>query len=260
MKFLKCINVELKEKCINFLKEESILISDNTIEEDTMAEINKALEELETPVYIKLNQCAPTDCNFLVHELKCFNLTDILTLIKGSEKIYENLTNLLTNGEKIFLKIMPWYKLDISKEFRCFYFNNRLRGISQRHLNYYFDYSKEEIEKLHKLIASHFSHHNDNELLKEDELIVDVICLKGDRVKIIDMITNNKRKDFNIVYYQQDYFLLFNEEKILDCSEECEIRVINSADDIVTFENHNKYPIELVENNFDIMELIKNNL
>ena len=38
-------------------------------------------------VFIKFNSKAATDCEFACVQLKCFNLDDILTLIKASERI-----------------------------------------------------------------------------------------------------------------------------------------------------------------------------
>ena len=51
---------------------------------------DKILSEIKTHdyVFIKFNSKAPTDSEFLCIQLKCFSLDDILSLLKGSEKLY----------------------------------------------------------------------------------------------------------------------------------------------------------------------------
>ena len=79
-------------------------------------------------VFIKLNSKAPTDSEFLCLQLKCFSLDDILTLLKGSEKLYKAFNPYSKN----YLIIKPWYKIEHKNEFRCYLINKRLKGISQK--------------------------------------------------------------------------------------------------------------------------------
>jgi hypothetical protein len=257
MKFLKCINVELKGKCIDFLKEESIVITDDAIEEETRDEINKAIEKLDAPVFIKLNECAPTDCKFLIHELKCFNINDILTLLKGSEKVYEVLMSAVETGQKINLKLMSWYRIDMKNEYRCFFYNGGLRGVSQRFIEYFFNYENDYIDHIGDEIKKYFEK---EKLSDTDLIIVDLVYISDGKLKVLDIISNTRRKEINLDYYRDDYFLLFSEEEIVCDNDSYEIRVVNSPDEVVTTENLNKYPIELVESNFDINDLISKNL
>jgi hypothetical protein len=262
MNYLKSIKIELKEKTIEFIKAESIIISEDVIESETKQEINKAIDELGTPVFIKINNCAPSDANFLIHELKCFNVNDILTLLKGSEKVYNNIEYLLENKENVYLTIMPWYKIELQNEFRCFYLNNKLKAICQRNTEFYFDYSEEFLKTINEKINNYFETNKEDKLLScnENELvIIDLLYVKENKFKVIDIITDTTRKAITTVYYQNDYFLLFDYEEIIADSENCLFKVIESEDEILYRENLNKYPIELLESNFDINELINKN-
>ena len=82
-------------------------------------------------------------------QLKCFSLDDILTLLKGSEKLYKAFNPYLKN----YFIIKPWYKIEHKNEFRCYLINKRLNGISQKYINLYEEY--EDIDKIRDCIIEY---------------------------------------------------------------------------------------------------------
>ena len=112
---------------------------------------DKIVNEIKTHdyVFVKLNSKAPTDSEFLCCQLKSFSIDDILTLLKGSER----LNNVFNPYSKNYLVIKPWYKIEHKNEFRCYLINKRLKGISQKYINLYEEY--DDIDKIRECIIEY---------------------------------------------------------------------------------------------------------
>ena len=284
-------------------------------------------------VFIKLNSKAATDSEFICVQLKCFNLDEILSLIKGSERIYKVFNPYGQN----FLIIKPWYKIEHKNEFRCYLINKRLKGISQRYINSFEEY--DDIDKIRECIIEFIFSKEMKEILDKIEIdendlhymIIDLVYMpKKNRVKIVDVETliegstisemnenmqtnsenvfntidskninpnvNSNKKDKNKKIVTQEtqeeekrlkteeelekkIFLenfgnkkinfeekikLFNMDDLLNVDDEdeseIELRIIESADDeriVQDPENTNKFPIELMEYDNNLDELIR---
>lgn len=160
---------------------------------DISDQIIELLKQYEY-VFIKLNSKAATDSEFLCMQLKCFTIDDILVLLKGSTKI-----NLVFNPyAKNYLIIKPWYKIEHKYEFRCYFINKRLKGISQRYINLYEEYDNNIINKIRQTIIDFFFAKELRDVLdkieiEEDKLhymIIDVVYLyKKNKIRIIDVET-----------------------------------------------------------------------
>ena len=287
-------------------------------------------------VFIKLNYKAATDSEFICIQLKCFNLDDILTLIKSSERIIKGFNPYGKN----YLIIKPWYKIEHKNEFRCYLINKRLKGISQRYINSFEEY--DDIDKIRECIIEYINSKEMKDILDKIEIdendlhymIIDLVYMpKKNKVKIVDVetliergniidideniIANNDNNNNNIIEKNNNYNVTSNkkenkkktitqetheeeeakkikteqdelekknflenlsnkkinyEEKIklftlddllnVDDEDESEIelRIIESTDDdriIQEPENTNQFPIELLEYDNNIDELIK---
>ena len=155
---------------------------------------DKIINEIKTYeyVFIKLNSKAPVDSEFLCLQLKCYSLDDILSLLKGSER----LNKVFNPYSKNYLIIKPWYKIEHKNEFRCYLINKRLKGISQKYINLYEEY--EDIDKIRDCIIEYIYSKEVKEALDKVEIddmglhymIIDLVYMpKKNKVKIIDVET-----------------------------------------------------------------------
>jgi hypothetical protein len=155
---------------------------------------DKIVNEIKTHdyVFVKLNSKAPTDSEFLCCQLKSFSIDDILTLLKGSER----LNNVFNPYSKNYLVIKPWYKIEHKNEFRCYLINKRLKGISQKYINLYEEY--DDIDKIRECIIEYIYSKEVKEALDKVEIddmglhymIIDLVYMpKKNKVKIIDVET-----------------------------------------------------------------------
>lgn len=290
---------------------------------------DKIVNEIKTHdyVFIKLNSKAPTDSEFLCVQLKCFSLDDILSLLKGSER----LNQVFNPYSKNYLIIKPWYKIEHKNEFRCYLVNKRLKGISQRYINMYEEY--DDIDKIRDCIIEYIYSKEVKEALDQIEIdemalhymIIDVVYMpKKNKVKIVDVETliegandviideenkgnekpddkkniNNVKKDgkkktakeleeeemmrkkkkeeeelekqeyiqsqMNKKINFDEKIKLFSIDDLLNVDDEDEseidLRIIESPDDsriVLDKENANQFPVELLEYDNNIEELIR---
>ena len=315
---------------ISLAQEEKKLIS-REISDKITAEIKK-----HDYVFIKLNSKSAIDSEFACVQLKCFNLDEILVLIKASERMYKVFNPYGQN----YLILKPWYKIEHKNEFRCYLVNKRLKGISQRYIDSFEDY--DDIDKIRECIIEYIFSKEMKDILDKIEIdendlhymIIDLVYMpKKNRVKIVDVetlieggdildfnenietISDNKdmntiehknynvnptsnkkdKKKVNSQEMQQEeeakklkkeeeekerkLFMenfankkinfdekikLFTIDDLLNVDDEdeseIELRIIESTDDpriVPEPENTNKFPIELMEYDNNIDELIK---
>ena len=315
---------------ISLAQEEKKLIS-REISDKITAEIKK-----HDYVFIKLNSKSAIDSEFACVQLKCFNLDEILVLIKASERMYKVFNPYGQN----YLILKPWYKIEHKNEFRCYLVNKRLKGISQRYIDSFEDY--DDIDKIRECIIEYIFSKEMKDILDKIEIdendlhymIIDLVYMpKKNRVKIVDVetlieggdildfnenietISDNKdmntiehknhnvnptsnkkdKKNVNSQEMQQEeeakklkkeeeekerkLFMenfankkinfdekikLFTIDDLLNVDDEdeseIELRIIESTDDpriVPEPENTNKFPIELMEYDNNIDELIK---
>ena len=315
---------------ISLAQEEKKLIS-REISDKITEEIKK-----HDYVFIKLNSKSAIDSEFACVQLKCFNLDEILVLIKASERMYKVFNPYGQN----YLILKPWYKIEHKNEFRCYLVNKRLKGISQRYIDSFEDY--DDIDKIRECIIEYIFSKEMKDILDKIEIdendlhymIIDLVYMpKKNRVKIVDVetlieggdildfnenietISDNKdmntietknhnvnptsnkkdKKKVNSQEMQQEeeakklkkeeeekerkLFMenfankkinfdekikLFTIDDLLNVDDEdeseIELRIIESTDDpriVPEPENTNKFPIELMEYDNNIDELIK---
>ena len=315
---------------ISLAQEEKKLIS-REISDKITAEIKK-----HDYVFIKLNSKSAIDSEFACVQLKCFNLDEILVLIKASERMYKVFNPYGQN----YLILKPWYKIEHKNEFRCYLVNKRLKGISQRYIDSFEDY--DDIDKIRECIIEYIFSKEMKDILDKIEIdendlhymIIDLVYMpKKNRVKIVDVETlieggdvldlneNNiphgdgnimntiesknshnvnatssrkEKKKMNSQEIQleeeakklkeeeekdkklfmenfsnkkinfDEKIKLFTLDDLLNVDDEdeseIELRIIESADDsriVQEPENTNKFPIELLEYDNNIDELIK---
>ncbi|KAJ1970122.1 hypothetical protein IWQ62_000162 [Dispira parvispora] len=119
-------------------------------------ELQRCIDELGGAVFPKLNWSAPTDAVWITatNTLKCTTPEDIFLLLKGSDRVHEDLNHpyrevTSTSGGAPALRDQPlkdtqtqlvlrqWANLNPSLEFRCFIQNKQIKAITQIDLNYF---------------------------------------------------------------------------------------------------------------------------
>ena len=321
--------IELDDDFKKYLKLDGISIASEEKKLISRDISDKIVNEIKTHdyVFIKLNSKAPTDSEFLCVQLKCFSLDDILSLLKGSER----LNQVFNPYSKNYLIIKPWYKIEHKNEFRCYLINKRLKGISQRYINIYEEY--DDIDKIRDCIIEYIYSKEVKEALDQIEIdemalhymIIDVVYMpKKNKVKIVDVETliegandviideenkgnekqddkknvNNVKKDgkkktakeleeeemmrkkkkeeeelekqeyiqsqMNKKINFDEKIKLFSIDDLLNVDDEdeseIELRIIESPDDsriALDQENTNQFPVELLEYDNNIEELIR---
>ena len=143
---------------ISLAQEEKKLIS-REISDKITAEIKK-----HDYVFIKLNSKSAIDSEFACVQLKCFNLDEILVLIKASERMYKVFNPYGQN----YLILKPWYKIEHKNEFRCYLVNKRLKGISQRYIDSFEDY--DDIDKIRECIIEYIFSKEMKDILDKIEI------------------------------------------------------------------------------------------
>ena len=290
--FTKFAIVDLDENFNQFLENDSIMLdqeSKKLINETISKRIINLIEKFEY-VFVKLNEKAPTDAQFMLTQLKCFNIDNIISVIKASEKCL----NTFNVSKQNFLIIKEWYKIEHKFEFRCYFINRKLKGISQRYINLFEEY--EDIDKI-RLCIINFVNYDIKEYLEKIEIgnnnlnymIIDLVYIpKRNKVKIIDVEilkddeekekkniddNNNKKnvKHLNLdnseneeeneliknTKFDSKLRLYSTWDELLNVddedNDEIELRYILNEEDerIVQYEeNKNRFPIELYETDF----------
>ncbi|KAJ1938296.1 hypothetical protein GGF37_004865 [Kickxella alabastrina] len=131
----------------------------------SVQQIRKAIEELGGNVFPRMNWSAPTDASWMScdNTLNCRNPSEVLLLLKGSDKISGD----LINGKYLDMQfwepelvLRQWCNLIPSLEFRCFVRDGHVVGISQIDMQHYsfLEGMAEDIEdKLMDLFTDHVS-------------------------------------------------------------------------------------------------------
>ena len=183
--------IEFNSRIHYLLKKDSIMLDNESkklISKDLLDKINDTIFKYDY-CFIKFNDKSAIDAEFLVTQLKCFNIDHIITLIKGSERCLKTFNFFRKN----YLILKEWYKIQKKFEFRCYIINKKLKGISQRYINFYENY--EDILKIRKCIIDFYNNNlieclnkfeiNENE---NNFMIIDLIYLeKKNKCKIIDV-------------------------------------------------------------------------
>lgn len=283
--FTKHSLIKIDSDFCQLLKEDSIVLDENSkklISPNIQEAISEALSKHEY-VFVKLNNKSATDASFMVTQLKCFTIDEIIMIIKGSQRIMDNFDYNNDNNNILILK--EWYKIEHRNEFRCFVANNQLKGISQRYLDLYEKYEEDELKNIKTRIIDFIN--NDiseginslvTEIKKENNeiyIIFDLVYLqKKDKIKIIDIeidketLTENLKEDEEENEHEHKLKLYdsWDELKKVEKVEDIELRYIQNENDeriVKPSENINQFPLELFET--DIETLIqkintKNNL
>ena len=297
--------IELDDDFKKYLKLDGISIASEEKKLISRDISDKIVNEIKTHdyVFIKLNSKAPTDSEFLCVQLKCFSLDDILSLLKGSER----LNQVFNPYSKNYLIIKPWYKIEHKNEFRCYLINKRLKGISQRYINIYEEY--DDIDKIRDCIIEYIYSKEVKEAL--DQIEIDEMALhymandviideenKGNEKQDDKKNVNNVKKDgkkktakeleeeemmrkkkkeeeelekqeyiqsqMNKKINFDEKIKLFSIDDLLNVDDEdeseIELRIIESPDDsriALDQENTNQFPVELLEYDNNIEELIR---
>ena len=203
--YTKYAIVDLDENFNQFLENDSIYLDQESkkLINDTISKRIMNLIEKFDYVFVKLNEKAPIDANYMLTQLKCFNIDDIISVIKSSERCLENFDKTKQN----FLILKEWYKIEHKFEFRCYFINKKLKGISQRYIDLYEKY--DDIDKIRNCIIN-FVNQDIKDCLDKIEInndqlnymIIDLVYApKRNKVKIIDVEIliddDNKEKNEN---------------------------------------------------------------
>lgn len=235
--------IPVTEGLKHFLQQDSILLTEenlNMIEKEAKQAISNALNEYGS-VFIKFNGKAPTDSYFLVNDLRCYSLEDVLVLLKGSSRF-----DLKEDGNSLLVK--KWITIEPKEEFRCYVINKTLKGIRQRHLDLFMDYQSEDLDLIKEKINHKLKEVTST--LGDGKFIIDVANLCG-KVKILD-IEHVDEDEVNDL-------ILFNSWDDLNSIEEVKIKCIEDQNSVIKGEeNLNRFPLELIESDMETLFKIIN--
>ncbi|XP_033342060.2 translation initiation factor eIF2 assembly protein isoform X1 [Megalopta genalis] len=143
-------------------------------------------------VFIKSNWKSPSDATWVAptKTLKCKTLEEVYLLLKSSDRIAKDLSNVRDHADKEIplescLILKQWRDINPCTEFRCFVLKNDLIAISQRDISQYHSYNESEKYNIRTDIKSLFMEHIKDKF-PLDDYSFDVIRYKKDKVKIID--------------------------------------------------------------------------
>jgi hypothetical protein len=259
--------IPLDNKFTELMQLESIILDESTfslISPSIKNQILTCIEEYDC-AFIKVNAKCGIDASFTLVQMKCFTLDHIITLIKSSNKILNNYN--YTGNKNNYLIIKEWYNIDKRNEFRCFIVNGVLKGITQRYINSYYEYDKEEIIRIKKCIVDFVKEDTFAKAVnaveygecKRKVLIVDVVYLqRKNKVKVIDVEVYNENEKLKEdkgeeeeeeEEEEENVFKLYKDvEEVEMICDDVELRYIESMEDErieKKRENKNRFPIEL---------------
>jgi len=139
-------------------------------------DVASAIEELKGEVAPKFAWSAPKDAVWVSagNTMKCRNVDEVVMLLKSSDSVAHDLTEAyracqdysnhgeegeseeeraIRQHETTVLALREWYDLNPSMEFRCFVKNKNLIGISQRHVNDFYDFLFRDKDSIEDAIA-----------------------------------------------------------------------------------------------------------
>lgn len=94
------------------------------------SKFDSAVDEFDA-IFIKIEGKAPKNMENWVPELQFKTFEDLLMAIKYSEELNDHISQL--NNPIVTLLFKKWYKLNPAMEFRCFVYENQLKGKINSH-------------------------------------------------------------------------------------------------------------------------------
>jgi hypothetical protein len=94
--------------------------------------LSEYIKQFPKGAFVRLGSRSPKD-SWKGHRdgFRCTSATKALALLCDSERIYDDLNLALSNNYTPHLVVREWIEIEPWQEFRCFYKNRRLVGISQ---------------------------------------------------------------------------------------------------------------------------------
>ncbi|XP_005993898.1 translation initiation factor eIF2 assembly protein [Latimeria chalumnae] len=159
------------------------------------AEVLEAINSLGGSVFPKLNWSSPRDAHWIAlnSSLKCKSLSDIFLLLKSSDFIARDFTQLFIHCTddspdpqiEYELVLRKWCELSPGGEFRCFVKENKLIGISQRDYTQHYDHICKQKADISKSIQVFFRDHVQYKFLDED-FVFDVYRDSRGKIWLVD--------------------------------------------------------------------------
>ncbi|KAJ1882567.1 hypothetical protein LPJ57_000849 [Coemansia sp. RSA 486] len=159
----------------------------------TSMAIREAIDKLGGKVFPRMNWSAPTDATWMTcdNSLQCRSLSEVLIVLKGSDKISEDIdgTQFLSKQEmgdwEHELVLRQWCNLYPSMEFRCFVRNKTLVAVSQIEMQYY-EFLESMEDKIESSIQRLFDRHICSQFESENYCFDVYITQEDGRTFVID--------------------------------------------------------------------------
>eukprot|EP00180_Rhodochaete_pulchella_P003897 Plantae.Rhodophyta-Rhodochaete_pulchella.ctg712.p1 GENE.Plantae.Rhodophyta-Rhodochaete_pulchella.ctg712~~Plantae.Rhodophyta-Rhodochaete_pulchella.ctg712.p1 ORF type:complete len:331 (-),score=35.23 Plantae.Rhodophyta-Rhodochaete_pulchella.ctg712:451-1443(-) len=126
--------------------------------------IDAAVTELGGEVSPKLGPVCPDDACWVTftRSTQCRTVDDVLTLVQSSDRVAENLSQLVAsagNGEEpvTYLALRRWSRINPGMEFRCFVRERNLIAICQRHVDQHHAFLEAECDSVRTAIEEYYS-------------------------------------------------------------------------------------------------------
>jgi hypothetical protein len=155
------------------------------------------IEQFPRGAFIRLGSRSPKD-SWLGHKegFCCYDGEKAIKLLIDSERIYDDLQLALSNNYDSYIVVREWIPIEPWQEFRCFYKNRRLMGISQ------YNYLHQEVFP---------------ELIKNKDSIQWAIEIKSDIIKDL-LPANDVIVDYVYKFKVHDENIQMNEVVLLECN------------------------------------------
>eukprot|EP00917_Polyrhabdina_sp_WS-2016_P031852 GHVP01067961.1.p2 GENE.GHVP01067961.1~~GHVP01067961.1.p2 ORF type:complete len:280 (+),score=47.64 GHVP01067961.1:27-866(+) len=209
------------------------------------ASIDQHIQENYESVIPLVSGNSPKDAHWVFPSgLRCTSSENVLLLLKFSSRCSEKIRKLLNFGEKVNVELRKYLDLNPSMEFRVFFKDNKIKGISQKSISDYFPQLndetlttrlKKEVQELEEFLLSR---HGSNTTVLDT-------YFSGSR-------TENLRKGKLCVIGEKKWretdSLLFSWEE-LESNNNLELRIVeNDYSRISRASNFSGYPIEILDN------------
>lgn len=164
--------------------EKSYLISGNgseQIKNGLVKRIDKAISSLPGACFIGLDTCSPDDSAIFKRKKSQSSGKGAIELLRNSEKVQKA----LSDGSTETLAIRPYRRMDKTREFRLFIYNDQLVGMSQRNLIRHFRRLDARRDEFWQKANSFYD--DVKQLVKPGNVVIDIYFTSDGNVLIVDM-------------------------------------------------------------------------
>ncbi|KAL0216154.1 hypothetical protein P9112_008338 [Eukaryota sp. TZLM1-RC] len=115
--------------------------------------LTSAISKISPPVFVKLNNTAPTDASWLFGSLQVYDAPSAMALIKASDRCCEVM------ADHSVISVTKYIEIPLFSEFRLFVKDGFLYCICQRHYQFYFSEVVSKIDQIENIFTKFISNY-----------------------------------------------------------------------------------------------------